>query len=137
MSTNTMHYVSLLKKLRRENGLTQQQLADYLHLDRSTYAYYESGRTKINIDILIRLSRFFQVSLGMLIGEEMPALLSDDSAERMNADTLLVNDSITRFSQLSREEQQLVILYRSGMPAQRIALLEEAVRLTDPSNNHR
>jgi len=126
-----MHYVKLLKTLRKENGLTQQQVADYLHLDRSSYAYYESGRTKINIDILIRLAQFFQISLAMLVGEELPASLKDGSSEE-NLETVLVNDSVSRFSQLTRDEQYLVILYRSGTPDQRLALLKQADALTEP-----
>jgi len=126
----TMHYVSLLKKLRKENGLTQQQVADFLHLDRSTYAYYESGRTKINIDILVRLSNFFKVSLATLVGEETPAGVLADGT--VSADTALINESVTRFSQLTREEQYLVILFRSGTPAQQDKLLEQANVLTEP-----
>lgn len=125
-----MHYVALLRKLRKENGLTQQQVADFLHLDRSTYAYYESGRTRINIDILIRLARFFQVSLASLVGEEGQAEQFSDGTNA--AETLLVNDSVSRFSQLSREEQYLVILFRSGTLQQQQALLEQAQALTDP-----
>ena len=126
-----MHYVKLLKTLRKENGLTQQQVADHLHLDRSSYAYYESGRTKINIDILIRLAQFFQISLAMLVGEELPPQLSDPATEE-NLEAALVNESVSRFSQLTRDEQYLVILYRSGMPDQRLALLEQANALTEP-----
>lgn len=129
-----MHYVKLLKTLRKQNGLTQQQVADYLHLDRSSYAYYESGRTKINIDILIRLAQFFQVSLAMLVGEELPTQLESGEPEE-NIETMLINDSVTRFSQLTRDEQYLVILYRSGTPSQRLALLEQANELTEPDKN--
>jgi len=129
-----MHYVKLLKTLRKENGLTQQQVADYLHLDRSSYAYYESGRTKINIDILMRLARFFQISLAMLVGEELPAQLKDDASEE-DLEAVLVNDSVSRFSQLTRDEQYLVILYRSGTPGQRLDLLRQANELTEPVKN--
>lgn len=127
-----MHYVKLLKTLRKENGLTQQQVADYLHLDRSSYAYYESGRTKINIDILIRLAQFFQVSLAMLVGEELPVQQLENATPEENLEAVLINDSVSRFSQLTRDEQYLVILYRSGTPSQRLALLEQANDLTTP-----
>jgi len=127
---STMHYVTLLKKMRKANGLTQQQVADFLHLDRSTYAYYESGRTKINIDILIRLSNFFQVSLGQLVGVEVPADALADAG--ISADDALINSSVKNFSQLTREEQYLVILYRSGTGPQRQKVLEQALVLTEP-----
>ena len=56
---------NIIRKLRKEKGLTQQQVADHLHLDRSTYAYYESGRSKLNADIIVKLAHFYQVrSLG-------------------------------------------------------------------------
>ena len=132
-----MHYIALLRKLRKENGLTQQQVADYLHLDRSTYAYYESGRTKINIDILVRLAHFFQVSLALLVGEEPYGVLSDGTDEAVNASTTLVDDSVSRFSQLTREEQYLVILYRSGNEEQRGALLAQANELTEPEKRRK
>ena len=132
-----MHYVKLLKKLRKENGLTQQQVADYLHLDRSSYAYYESGRTKINIDILIRLAQFFQISLAMLVGEELPAQQLENKTPEDNLETVLVNDSVSRFSQLTRDEQYLVILYRSGTSEQRLALLEQANVLTEPQKKQK
>ena len=130
-----MHYVKLLKTLRKENGLTQQQVADHLHLDRSSYAYYESGRTKINIDILIRLAKFFQISLAMLVGEELPPQL-DDSATEEDISAALVNESVSRFQQLTRDEQYLVILYRSGTPDQRLALLAQANALTEPKKKN-
>ena len=132
-----MHYVKLLKTLRRENGLTQQQVADYLHLDRSSYAYYESGRTKINIDILMRLAKFFQISLAMLVGEELPAQQLESGTPEENLETVLVNQSVSRFTQLSRDEQYLVILYRSGTPNQRLALLEQANALTEPAKKQK
>ena len=118
-----------IRRLRKERRLTQQQVADYLGVDRSTYAYYESGRTKINIDILIRLAHFFQVSLAMLVGEEPPVEVLNTTES--NLDTILVNDSVARFSQLSREEQYLVILYRSGTPEQQLQVLEQAQALTE------
>jgi transcriptional regulator with XRE-family HTH domain len=124
-----MHYVTLLRNLRKENGLTQQQVAEFLHLDRSTYAYYESGRTKINIDILVRLARFFQVSLARLLGEDLPERLGD---ETVSAETLLIDDSVALFSHLSREEQYLIILFRSGTAQQQQDVLEQAQVLTEP-----
>ena len=107
-----MHYTALLKKLRRENGLTQQQVADCLHMDRSTYAYYELGQTKPTIEFLAGLSRLYRIRLSELIEQE-PAEPSREYSEML-------------FSQLSRDEQKLVILYRALEPAQRRILLGAA-----------
>lgn len=60
----------IIRALRKERGLTQQQVADYLHLDRSTYAYYESGRTKLSIDVVVKLAHFYRVRYAALLGPE-------------------------------------------------------------------
>ena len=133
------HYIPLIRKLRKASNLTQQQVADYLHLDRSTYAYYESGRTKINIDILSRLARFFQISLGQLVGEEPPtittAILSDGTDEAQALEAMLINESASRFQQISRDEQHLIILFRSATPEQRNNILAQAAAFVTPLEN--
>ena len=60
----------IIRRLRKENGLTQQQLADCLQIDRSTYAYYESGRTRMNIDVVVKLAHFYRVPYAVLLGPE-------------------------------------------------------------------
>ena len=60
----------IIRKLRRERDLTQQQVADYLEIDRSTYAYYESGRSKLNLDIVVKLAHFYQIRYAILLGPE-------------------------------------------------------------------
>lgn len=59
-----------IRELRKERGLTQQQVADYLNLDRSTYAYYESGRSKVSIAIVVKLAHFYHVRYATLLGPE-------------------------------------------------------------------
>ena len=60
----------IIRKLRKEKGLTQQQVADHLGVDRSTYAYYESGRSKLNIDVIVQLAHFYQIRYAVLLGPE-------------------------------------------------------------------
>jgi len=60
----------IIRALRKEKGLTQQQVADYLNLDRSTYAYYESGRSKLNADIIVKLAHFYRVRYEVFLGAE-------------------------------------------------------------------
>ena len=60
----------IIRKLRKEKHLTQQQVADYLGVDRSTYAYYESGRSRLSIDLMVKLAHFYQVRYATLLGPE-------------------------------------------------------------------
>ena len=68
----------IIRNLRKKRGLTQQQVANHLNIDRSTYAYYESGRTRTNIDVIIKLAQFYQVSYATLIGTPEPELSDDE-----------------------------------------------------------
>lgn len=50
-----------LKYYRSECGLTQQDVADLLGLERSSYTYYETGKTTPDVETLVRLSKIFHV----------------------------------------------------------------------------
>ena len=56
-----------IAQLRRSIGMNQHQLAEKLHLSPSTIGMYEQGRRTPNVDILIQMSRIFNVSLDYLI----------------------------------------------------------------------
>ena len=57
-----------LKKLREENMLTQQAVADYLHIRQNTYSQYETAQRQVPIEMLIALSDFYDVSVDYLLG---------------------------------------------------------------------
>lgn len=52
----------VLRRLRLRCGLTQQAVADALHVHRATYSYYESGKTLPNFQQLGRIAKVFGVS---------------------------------------------------------------------------
>jgi transcriptional regulator with XRE-family HTH domain len=57
-----------LRLLRERSGLTQKRVAQYLSIDRSTYSYYECGKTQPCLVILTRLADLYGVSIDALIG---------------------------------------------------------------------
>lgn len=60
-------------KLRKKAGMNQAQLAKKLNVTPSTVGMYEQGRRYPNIEMLIKLSKIFDVSLDFLItGSEYP-----------------------------------------------------------------
>ncbi|MBE6877259.1 MAG: helix-turn-helix transcriptional regulator [Ruminococcus sp.] len=59
-----------MKQLRRQKGLTQQQLADYLHVSKGTVGMWETGRREPNTEILSELADFYGVSVDYLLGRE-------------------------------------------------------------------
>ena len=57
-----------LKEIRKSHKMTQQEVAEKLHCDVTTYARYENGDRKLPLEILIQLSRLFDVSIDYLVG---------------------------------------------------------------------
>ena len=57
-----------LKQLRIQAGLTQKQVADMLSLDRSSYSYYETGKSLPTVTSLKRLSTLYGVSMDTMMG---------------------------------------------------------------------
>ena len=53
--------------LRKNLGISQAQLAQKLYISASTVGMYEQGRRTPNLEVLILLSEFFDVSLDYLI----------------------------------------------------------------------
>ena len=98
-----------LKRLRKEKiGYTQQQVADYLQVSRSTYTYYETGKTEPDLENIKKLAALFHVSLEELLGgTPQPKPLSDSAAQP---------NAWLREPGLNKEERQLILAYRSAAP---------------------
>lgn len=61
-------FVSQLRRLRKMHGYTQQDVAEKLYMERSSYAYYESGKIQPRIETLIRLANLYDISVDCLLG---------------------------------------------------------------------
>ena len=76
-----------LKNLRTKKGLTQTQLADKLWLNKSIISAYENEQRMPSLDVLIKLSHEFNVSMEYLLGIEKNKTIdvSDLSDEQIAA----------------------------------------------------
>lgn len=63
-----MKYNERIRSLREDHSLTQQKIADMLHIGQRTYSDYESGKTRIPVDSLLVLARFYNVSVDYISG---------------------------------------------------------------------
>ncbi len=57
-----------LKALREDADLKQKEIADYLRIKQNTYSQYENGERQLPIDILIKLSIYYNVSSDYILG---------------------------------------------------------------------
>ncbi len=56
-----------IKKLRQEKQLSQEQLAEQLHVTRQAVSNWETGKTQPDIDTLTQLASIFDVSVERII----------------------------------------------------------------------
>ncbi len=57
-----------IRDLREDNDLTQKQMAKNLNCSQQVYSNYELGQRDIPTDILIKLSKFYNVSVDFILG---------------------------------------------------------------------
>lgn len=56
-----------LLELRKQNNKTQQEIAELLQIKQHSYSQYELGKTQPNIENLIKLADYYNVSVDYLI----------------------------------------------------------------------
>ena len=83
-----MDFGEQIKKLRKETQLTQEQFAEKLNISRQAISNWENNRNLPDIEMLIQISKVFQISLDQLIlgGNQMnnmaEKLIKDGSETR-------------------------------------------------------
>ena len=65
-----MEFGEKLQQLRKDKGLTQEELAEALFVSRTAVSKWESGRGYPNIDSLKEISKFFSVTVDALLSGE-------------------------------------------------------------------
>lgn len=61
---------SFLKELRKEKGITQEQLAEQFSVSNRTVSRWENGNNMPDLDILIELSDYYEVDLREILNGE-------------------------------------------------------------------
>lgn len=61
-------YFKRIEDLRIDHDLTQQNVTDYLDVQREVYRRYEKGTRTIPIDLLIKLADYYHTSIDYLVG---------------------------------------------------------------------
>ena len=57
-----------LKDLRSEKGVTQREVASAIGVTLSAYSNYEQGLREPNVEIIIKLCKYYNVSADYLLG---------------------------------------------------------------------
>nr|MDE7389687.1 helix-turn-helix domain-containing protein [Lachnospiraceae bacterium] len=111
---NNSKFSLVLRQCRENSGLTQKQVADALNVERSTYAYYETGTTHPSGSMIIKLSNIFNVNYNVFM-DAVGDTEFDNNEEDENFTTLSDTSWKERekIYTLPSSEQNLIINYRS------------------------
>ena len=73
---------SFLKELRREKGLTQEQLAEVFHTTNRSVSRWENGKNMPDISILVELADYYNVDVREIIdGERKSEIMEKEVKE--------------------------------------------------------
>lgn len=73
----------MLQELRKARGYSQKEVAVLLNMSQPTYSGYERGRSEPPIEVLVRLSYLYQVSVDVLVQRDRLAKTADDLKEQI------------------------------------------------------
>ena len=103
MSKSIENTTSYKLRMCRENcGLSQKVVAEALGVDRTTYTYYENGRSQPNLNTLVKLANIFCVDPATLLPcEKSSSTLKDTDKQSPNP-----------IYSLKKDEQSLLLSFR-------------------------
>lgn len=79
-----MEFNEKLQKLRKEKGITQEELSEELYVSRTAISKWESGRGYPNIDSLKAISEYFSVSIDDLLScNKLLAIAENENRENV------------------------------------------------------
>ncbi|MBQ5322503.1 MAG: helix-turn-helix transcriptional regulator, partial [Oscillospiraceae bacterium] len=80
-----MEFIEKLRNLRKQKGITQEELAEKLFVSRTAVSKWESGKGYPSIDSLKMISKFYSVTVDELLsGDEMLALAEEENKTKEN-----------------------------------------------------
>lgn len=77
-----MEFNERLQELRKQKGLTQEELAERLYVSRTAVSKWESGRGYPNIDSLKDIAKFFSVSIDELLSSGEALTIAEAEGKR-------------------------------------------------------
>ena len=109
-----------LKKIRESIGFTQEQVAQALGIERTTYTYYETGKNKPKVERLRDIAKLFGTDVATLIGEndvfDNNFILSDEGVD--------YGASFEKINELKKDEIMLLLYYRRLDKIKQVKLLK-------------
>ncbi len=109
---------SKIKSLRKKKGLSQEQVADYLHISQSTYARIENGERGSWANYIEPISKLFNIQPEELIKQE-----------NIHIDTIENNGAVYNLGTVNQLSEKLITQYEARLKEKDklISFLEQAL----------
>lgn len=108
-----------LRELRIEKGQNMSEMAKEIGIPYTTYISYEKGEREPNSEMLIKLSRHFDVSIDYLIGRtdiRKPAIQKDDGKSDKYEEIKHLLDQLTDENAVAVKAYLLFLLQNQQSP---------------------
>lgn len=99
-----------LKHLRKQHNLSQQNLANILHVSQQSIYKYENDITSPDIDTLIRMADYFNTSIDYLVEHtDIPHKIEPVERHMLNADEAALLDNYRTLSPSQKKSIRIVM----------------------------
>lgn len=102
---------SNIKKLRKQKNISQKMLGDAIGLSQQVISRMECDRSKIQVDVLMKLAEYFQVSTDCILGydgETKTDLFAENALRSGRPSGREINAVIERLEQLDKDDRMVV-----------------------------
>jgi transcriptional regulator with XRE-family HTH domain len=103
-----------IRNLRKQNGYSQETLAEQIHVVRQTVSKWEKGISVPDAEMLEKMAEFFEVSVSDLLGKKS---INDGSSEDINEIALQLAILNDRLAQQSRSRKRIIRAVLIGITA--------------------
>lgn len=114
----------ILAELRQDKGMTQQELADMLHVANSSISNLETGQRRAHADFICKAAKVFNVSTDYLLGLSH-FRESFSVTDKKYADGKTVGDVLEQMLALDGERRHLLCILLNDMQLGTKELLEK------------
>lgn len=108
----SMAFGKVLRKLRKDRGLSQAELAKLVGLRQSAIANYEGGKRSLDVETVLAFTRALRVSLEELSGEKDMQTLQERHRVHRNARSVKIQEI---FEALPPQDQKAVLRHALGL----------------------
>lgn len=95
-----------LRKLRKQSGVSQAELAERLHISRQSISKWENDLSSPDVEMLIKLSQFYHLSIDEIVNNP----LHNEEAQSSSDTPLKINEKQQISQLLSHYESYFILM---------------------------